>query len=302
MKEEPKILFCHCARAQILPPETKTAVLEHLRNRGAALVEVEDLCELVAKKDPALMPFAKTADLRIAACYPRAVKWLFASAKAPLDESAVFLNMRAQSAGQITEILALEHPSRPDAPALAPVRESSKDSWLPWFPVIDFDRCTHCMQCLSFCLFNVFGVSADRKLQVENPENCKPNCPACARVCPETAILFPKHKAAPINGDVVANQEAPAKVDISSFLGGDIYQFLRDRNKRESARFSKERDPQTALEERRKCLAQLRQLGDIPPEVLMSLPEASEIKRRAEAAAARAKKALEVQSPGHDAH
>ena len=30
--------------------------------------------------------------------------------------------------------------------------------WKPWFPVIDYDRCTNCMQCLSFCLFGVYGV------------------------------------------------------------------------------------------------------------------------------------------------
>ena len=29
--------------------------------------------------------------------------------------------------------------------------------WKPWFPVIDYDRCTNCMQCLSFCLFGVYG-------------------------------------------------------------------------------------------------------------------------------------------------
>src|SRR5687768_10949172 len=28
-------------------------------------------------------------------------------------------------------------------------------SWKPWFPVIDYSRCTNCMQCLSFCLFDV---------------------------------------------------------------------------------------------------------------------------------------------------
>ena len=31
-------------------------------------------------------------------------------------------------------------------------------AWKPWFPVIDYDRCTNCMQCLTFCLFDVYGV------------------------------------------------------------------------------------------------------------------------------------------------
>ena len=56
--------------------------------------------------------------------------------------------------------------------------------WKPWFPVIDFDRCTNCMQCLSFCLFDVYGVDEEQQIQVQNNDNCKTNCPACSRVCP----------------------------------------------------------------------------------------------------------------------
>ena len=36
-------------------------------------------------------------------------------------------------------------------------------AWKPWFPVIDYDRCTNCMQCLSFCLFGVYGVERRRQ-------------------------------------------------------------------------------------------------------------------------------------------
>src|SRR5262245_26837729 len=35
-------------------------------------------------------------------------------------------------------------------------------AWKPWFPVIDYSRCTNCMQCLSFCLFDVYGVSTEQ--------------------------------------------------------------------------------------------------------------------------------------------
>src|SRR6266581_4822583 len=38
--------------------------------------------------------------------------------------------------------------------------------WKPWFPVIDYDRCTNCMQCLSFCLFGVYGVDEQHRTQV----------------------------------------------------------------------------------------------------------------------------------------
>ena len=83
-----------------------------------------------------------------------------------------------------------------------------------------------------------------------------------------------------------------AKVDISALLGGDIYSLLRTRSEKARSRFSKERDEDKALKERQKCLAKLAQAGDIPPEVLMSLPSPEEIARRAEEASARAKAAL----------
>jgi Pyruvate/2-oxoacid:ferredoxin oxidoreductase delta subunit len=175
---------------------------------------------------------------------------------------------------------------------------AKQGDWKPWFPVIDYDRCTNCMQCLSFCLFGVYGVDAGQKIQVQNNDNCKTNCPACSRVCPEAAIMFPKYKAGPINGDVVSDADLnreKMKVDISALLGGDVYAMLRERSEKAKSRFSKERDANKALTERQKCLVKLAQSGDIPPEVLMSLPSPDEIARRAEEAKAKAQAALAAQ-------
>src|SRR4030095_7242094 len=55
--------------------------------------------------------------------------------------------------------------------------------WKPWFPVIDYDRCTNCMQCLSFCLFGVYGVDEQQRITVQTNANCKTNCPDCSRGC-----------------------------------------------------------------------------------------------------------------------
>lgn len=173
--------------------------------------------------------------------------------------------------------------------------------WKPWFPVIDYDRCTNCMQCLSFCLFGVYGVDTEQRISVQTSENCKTNCPACSRVCPEAAILFPKYKSGPINGDVVNDadlQREKMKIDISALLGGDIYSMLRDRSERAKSRFSKERDSNKALEERKKCLTKLVQAAEIPPEVLMALPSPEEIARRAEEAKAKAQAALQARANG----
>src|SRR5262249_43176996 len=105
--------------------------------------------------------------------------------------------------------------------------------WKPWFPVIDYQRCTNCMQCLSFCLFDGYGVGSDGKIQVQNQSNCKTDCPACSRVCPEVAILFPKYRHGPIHGGEINQDDLrreAMKVDISALLGGDIYSMLRDRS------------------------------------------------------------------------
>ncbi len=162
----------------------------------------------------------------------------------------------------------------------------------PWFPVIDYDRCTNCMQCLSFCLFDVYGVDGAEKIEVRNQDKCKTDCPACSRVCPEVAILFPKYTKGPINGDVVREedlQRESMKVDVSALLGGDIYATLRNRQKSARKRFSTERDESKALLERKRCLKKTQVALDIPDEVLMSLPSVEDIQERA----ARARKKLE---------
>jgi len=168
-------------------------------------------------------------------------------------------------------------------------RPGQTGAWKPWFPVIDYDRCTNCMQCLSFCLFDVYGVDADKRIQVQNNDNCKTNCPACSRVCPEVAIMFPKYGSGPINGEPVKSEDVAResmKIDISSLLGGDIYSSLRNRSEKAKSRFSKERSPDKALDERKRCLTQLQQSGLIPAEVLAeldlaSLPSPEAIQRKA---------------------
>jgi len=176
------------------------------------------------------------------------------------------------------------------------VSAAASAPWKPWFPVIDYSRCTNCMQCLSFCLFDVYGVSQDRKIQVQNQSNCKTDCPACSRVCPEVAIMFPKYRHGPINGDEIQADDVSReamKVDISALLGGDVYSMLRDRSAKAKSRFSKERDDERALKERQNCLIALKRDLDIPAEVLAALPSPDEIMAKAEAARLRPEAALQ---------
>jgi len=123
MPAAPHILYCNCTYAQVVSKEVKEAVLRKLCGSGVAFEAVADLCEMSARKDPSLQRFSTCGNLKIAACFPRAVKWLFASANAalPLDQTEV-LNMRLQSAEEVcSAINQLEvHPNLPAGKATLP--------------------------------------------------------------------------------------------------------------------------------------------------------------------------------------
>ena len=97
-----RVLYCHCTYAQVVPKATKEAVLERLCASGVNFEACGDLCEMSARKDPALKRLAEGDSIKIAACYPRAVRWLFHAADAPLPTDGVqVLNMRADDADTI---------------------------------------------------------------------------------------------------------------------------------------------------------------------------------------------------------
>ena len=126
-----RILYCNCTYAQVVPKEVKEAVLRRLCESGAAFDAVADLCEMSARQDPSLQSLAADGEVKIAACFPRAVKWLFAAARAPLNpRSAEVLNMRTQTADEVAAGLFRDqlHPNLPagkSAPSDAPAAASA---------------------------------------------------------------------------------------------------------------------------------------------------------------------------------
>lgn len=129
----PALLYCHCRYAQVVPTEVKSAVLEKLCASQMPFEAVPDLCELSARRDPSLQRMVAAGPVKIAACYPRAVKWLFAAADAPLKvDSTEVLNMRVQTAEEVVagllspqfnanlpegKMTAADAPSAPSQPA-----------------------------------------------------------------------------------------------------------------------------------------------------------------------------------------
>ena len=97
------------------------------------------------------------------------------------------------------------------------VTEIEDSSSRRWYPVIDFSRCTNCMECIDFCLFGVYGVDRLDTILVEAADNCRKGCPACSRVCPENAIVFPQHKSPAIAGGAV--DAGGLKIDLSLLFG-----------------------------------------------------------------------------------
>jgi NAD-dependent dihydropyrimidine dehydrogenase PreA subunit len=106
-------------------------------------------------------------------------------------------------------------PSQVETPNLVRIDGSGERRW---YPVIDYSRCTNCMECIDFCLFGVYGVDKVETILVEHPDNCRKGCPACSRVCPENAIIFPQHKTPAIAGAAVESAGA-LKIDLSKLFG-----------------------------------------------------------------------------------
>ena len=106
MDHTDRILYCHCAYAQVVPKQIKEEVLRRLNDSGVRFETVADLCEMSARRDPALHELSSEGHLKIAACYPRAVKWLFHAAGAPLPQDAANVaNMRTQSADEVVSAI-----------------------------------------------------------------------------------------------------------------------------------------------------------------------------------------------------
>ncbi len=101
-----------------------------------------------------------------------------------------------------------------------------------WYPVIDYSRCTNCMECIDFCLFGVYGIDNIETILVEQPDNCRKGCPACSRVCPENAIIFPQHKTPVIAGSAEVDAGS-LKIDLSKLFGGDTGESAEEAAARE---------------------------------------------------------------------
>lgn len=275
-----RIIFCKCSNSDVVPADVKKRVLKALTASTEDVVVLSDLCGSAALSKDDLLNAVSARELVFIACFPRAVKWMLATAGVSIESKNVeFFNMRQQSADEILQILELsgfnsssaasdahdkysdQHSfARPDEKnalhsknnaieerqnALREADNASSHNWIPWFPVIDHDLCIDCRQCMDFCLFGVFDLDENGKVRVVKPANCKDNCPACARICPKAAIMFPKFSDSPINGgevDSVEKDDAKVKVDVNELLGDDLYATLKRRKRSRKKLFKEQKE------------------------------------------------------------
>ena len=106
-----------------------------------------------------------------------------------------------------------------------------------WYPVIDHQRCVNCLECLNFCLFGTFGLDEAGRIFVEMPDACRDGCPACSRICPTGAILFPQHHDPAIAGDPKARLTKTGFGAIELLDGRDVEKLAQfERSQALSAR------------------------------------------------------------------
>ena len=151
---------------------------------------------------------------------------------------------------RITRILSTgdEMPGELEREMVGPANEVREATRKRWYPVIDFDRCDGCLECLNFCLFGVFSVDDREAVLIDEPGACRSGCPACSRICPKGAIIFPQHNDPAISGDPSQSSEA-LKLDLSQLMGGgSLAEIAAAERERALASQRRQEDPPASVE------------------------------------------------------
>lgn len=250
-----KIVLCNCG-GKLIESHRLAEISEYLEQQEISVLRISDLCGACAtQKDETRRQLTFDDEIMMIACYPRAVKLLLNEAGIE-TESRPFTYLNFRETDNETIYNQIQSFKNGNASQFTEAKIASEHDWLSWFPVIDYTRCTSCGQCADFCLFGVYE-KTEGKVTVVNPKGCKSNCPACARICPRTAIVFPKYE----HGGAIAGAESINEIeeqqrqqqDIDSILGSDIYKSL-ERRKLKRQSIIRNSAMQSAIQERNKAL------------------------------------------------
>ena len=232
-----KITICACASRTFINKEKVAQLAAAAKQAGMEVELVGDLCELCEVKAQKVHEIAQTT---IVACHARAVKSLMAFAGEPDCQS---IDLRSQSLEDVLKALGIDDKVDDGGDArIRAILDMGADKWREqietfpsklgedaWYPTLDKDACAECGKCFEFCPFGVYEMVNDR-VTVVHPQHCKNNCPACARQCPTSAIIFPKYDRSPINGGEKM-QERAVRLDAKELYGEVLRRRLIERNK-----------------------------------------------------------------------
>jgi NAD-dependent dihydropyrimidine dehydrogenase PreA subunit len=175
------------------------------RGRGLAVVLAPDLHHL-PEGSPVWKELAGIDGplVAITGLHPRPVEWILDRhdvhpprlTALRIDGFPDAASCFAAIAEALPELRAPEGPGAPGVEGPEPL-VLEEPLTLRWYPVVDRSRCTDCRSCLQFCLFGVYGTGPDGRLAVTEPDRCKQGCPACSRICPQGAIIFPLYDRDP---------------------------------------------------------------------------------------------------------
>jgi NAD-dependent dihydropyrimidine dehydrogenase PreA subunit len=250
-----KIIFCNCGGERI-DPERLQVIEKKIGQTKSEIIIVSDLCMVSAlQKDILIDILDEENEYLVIGCYERSMKLLLELSGIDYKNIRLeFINFMELTNGEIfTRVSSFCE----NSDQVSSVKEIDTISdWPSWFPLIDYSRCSGCGQCADFCLFGVYEKSEGRVVVI-NPVECKNNCPACARICPQTAIIFPKYKyGGAIGGSEIIDEIEEQKrqsLDIKNILDGDIYSSLEKRKAKRQSIIRNEA-MKKAIEERDKAM------------------------------------------------
>lgn len=203
------------------PPAKRSIYCIDLRAADAVAPFVEEICRIAKEVSIQTVDLDLTRWIQGSPRPEQLERYLHRSKATPTVEDSPNTKLPLESASGAVVHIAPEPQAASSVVATDIVtspRRVEESTARRWYPVIDYSRCTNCLECLDFCLFGVYGIAAAETILVEQPDNCRKGCPACSRVCPENAIIFPQHKSPAIAGSL--NGEAGGlKIDLSKLFG-----------------------------------------------------------------------------------